>query len=220
MLDTVAASLSEAGDLSETLIRITHAARDNVPGADQASVSVRHADGHVETVAPTDQVAERADQIQYELREGPCYDVLIDDEVITYSADLANESRWSKYGPRANALGLGSQMAIRLTEHNESYTGLNLYSRDVHAFDDTPTVALLFSSHAKVALGYAQELESLNAAVMNRQVIGQAVGIVVERYGLNEERAFEFLVRVSQTSNTKLRDVAADIVKTTVDKVS
>ncbi len=219
LLDSVAASLSEAGDISETLSRITLAARDNVPGAHHVSISVRHADGRLETVAPTDQLASQLDELQYDLREGPCYDAVTDEE-ITYCADLANDSRWSEYGPRASALGVCSQLAIRLTERKESYTGLNLYSRDVHGFDDAPPVALLFSSHAKVALGYAQELGNLNAAVTNRQVIGQAVGIIIERYGLNEERAFEFLIRVSQTSNTKLRDVAADIVKTTVSKVT
>ncbi len=118
------------------------------------------------------------------------------------------------FGPRAAALGMGSQMAIRLTHKGDSYTGLNLYSRELAAFDDPDGVAQLFSGHARVALGYASEFDMLRSALATRQIIGEAIGISMERYRLTEERAFEFLIRVSQTSNVKARDVAADIVGT------
>lgn len=215
LLDTVATSLSETGDLPDTLSRITHSALDTVPGAEYVSISVRHPDDRLETLAPTSPLAEQLDELQYELREGPCYDAVTDEDV-NYCSDLATDGRWPVYGPRANALGVCSQMAIRLTERGETYTGLNLYSRKPRAFDGPPDVARLFSSHAKVALGYAHELGTLHAAVTSRQTIGEAVGIIIERYKLDQQRAFEFLIRVSQTRNVKLREVAADIVNETV----
>ncbi len=46
----------------------------------------------------------------------------------------------------------------------------------------------------------------------SRKVIGQAIGIIMERYGLDEDRAFGFLRRVSRQTNVKLRFVAADVV--------
>ncbi len=213
LLDTVAGSLSEPADLQETLSRITRSARDNVPGADYASISIRQPDDHLETIAPTSPLIYDADQLQYELHEGPCYDA-VTDEAVAYSPDLAHDTRWPSFGPRAAALGMGSQMAIRLTHKGDSYTGLNLYSRELAAFDDPDGVAQLFSGHARVALGYASELDMLRSALATRQIIGEAIGISMERYRLTEERAFEFLIRVSQTSNVKLRDVAADIVGT------
>ncbi len=212
----VAASLSEAGDLEQTLDRITRTARDTVPGADYASISVRHSDGRLETLAATDPLVVEADALQYELREGPCYDAVTDEDS-TYCPDLSNDSRWPRYGPKARDLGLASQLAFRLAGRKGTYTGLNLYSGSLAAFNEPSGIAGLFSSHAKVALGYAEELDTLKAAVATRQMIGEAIGIVMERFTLTEERAFEFLIRLSQTSNVKLRNVATEIVRLSAD---
>lgn len=208
----VAASLSEPGNLADTLARISNTARDTVPGADFASITVRHKDGRLETLTTTDPVILQADAIQYELRQGPCYDAVTNSEMV-YCADLGADTQWPDYSPRAHQLGLCSQVAVRLSDSHGTYTGLNLYSTEPDAFGADPMdVARLFSSHARVALGFARELDTLKGAVGTRQVIGEAMGIVMERYALTEERAFEFLIRMSQTSNVKLRDVAKGIV--------
>jgi AmiR/NasT family two-component response regulator len=91
--------------------------------------------------------------------------------------------------------------------------GFNLYSNQPHQITmETRQLASLFANMAAVALGWTRQEESLNQALVTRNLVGQAVGIVVERYRLDSERAFSFLVRTSQTTNTKLRDVAAGIV--------
>jgi AmiR/NasT family two-component response regulator len=58
-------------------------------------------------------------------------------------------------------------------------------------------------------------VENLKEAMQTRQLIGRAVGIAMERYRLDEQRAFAFLARVSQTSNVKLRAVAEELVAET-----
>ena len=63
-----------------------------------------------------------------------------------------------------------------------------------------------------MAIEYAQEIHNLQEAMRTRTTIGQAVGIVMERYKLTDERAFAFLTRVSQHRNIKLRLVAQEIV--------
>ena len=209
---SVADSLGEAGDLPETLARITRSAREMVPRADYVSISIRHGDGSLETVAPTDLLIVKADELQYSLREGPCYDVVTEEQV-TYSGNLSTDPRWPTYGPRAAQMGVCSQMAMRLHNEPNLRLGLNLYSRKRAAFGDSRQVAEIFVSHAKVALGYASEVNILRAAVATRKVIGEAIGIVIERNHLDEERAFEFLIQVSQNCNLKLRDVAAEIVE-------
>jgi AmiR/NasT family two-component response regulator len=94
---------------------------------------------------------------------------------------------------------------------------LNLYSRRSYAFDaDTRRAAWLFATHAAFAMGrtrQVQELEELHQALVTRKVIGQAIGIIMQRYELDEDRAFEFLIRVSRSSNTKLREVAYEITE-------
>jgi hypothetical protein len=205
-------SLARPGDLSQALDRIVAAACETVPGADFASISVRHPDGKLETVAATDPVVVEADELQYALREGPCFDAVTVDAA-TYSRDLSQDSTWPHFGPRVAEWGLLSQMAVRLADQADTVSGLNLYSETRNAFEHTNGMPQLFASHARVALGYATQLQTLQGAISTRETIGKAIGIVMERYHLSDERAFEFLIRLSQNSNTKLRDVAGEVVQ-------
>jgi AmiR/NasT family two-component response regulator len=87
-----------------------------------------------------------------------------------------------------------------------------LYSRDRHAFDGSFEVAELFATQAALVLGFSRTIQNLNHALGSRTVIGQAVGIVMERYGMDQTRAFDYLSRLSQNSNTKLRIIADNLV--------
>jgi GAF domain-containing protein len=128
------------------------------------------------------------------------------------SPNLAADERFPRYAPAALAHGIRAQAGIRLFEGPRSQGALNLYSTRVGAFEDFETLAALFAHQAAVAIGYAREVQNLNEAVRTRQRIGQAVGIVMERYGLTDERAFAFLTRLSQHRNVKLRVVAQELV--------
>jgi len=207
----MADALAQPGDLVQALDRIVNAASDTVPGADYASITVRRRDGSLETVAATAQLVIEADELQYSLREGPCYQAVTVDQT-SYARDLATDPNWPNFGPQAAEMGLLSQMGVRLAEQSGSTTGLNLYSRSRKAFEDSDGLPELFASHARVALGYASQLQTLNGAIGTREIIGKAIGIVMERYHLSSERAFEFLIRTSQNSNIKMRDVAAGVV--------
>jgi len=210
-IQVVADSLAVPEDLDGALARIVTAARDNIAGTDYASITIRHQDGTLETAASTDPIAVAVDEMQYTLHEGPCYDVAIA-ETVTYANDLAVDPDWPRYGPRAAELGMRSQFAVRLADGRGTATGLNLYSRSLKAFEETEGMPELFASHARIALGYATELQSLKGAIGTREKIGQAIGILRERYKVSPDRAFDYLVRLSQNSNTKLRDIASTIV--------
>lgn len=94
--------------------------------------------------------------------------------------------------------------------------GLNLYATESDTIDpDTVWMAELLATQAAMALGHARQAEVLNQALFTRKVISQAIGILMGRYELDEDRAFAFLTCVSQDSNTKLRDIAARLVETT-----
>jgi hypothetical protein len=215
VLDTIrrlSANLTP-GDLDHTLARITAAAVEVLPGVHYASITVRHADGSLETVAPTDDMLLGVDAAQYDLHEGPCYDAAVDDVYVS-SPNLAADERFPRYAAMAVKAGIRAQAGVRLfdTPKPSAQGALNLYSRDVGSFTDMSIVSQLFAHQSAVALDYAREVENLQEAVKTRQAVGRAVGIVMERYGLTEERAFAFLARVSQTRNVKLREVAAEIV--------
>jgi len=101
------------GDLDHTLGRITQAAVEVLPDVEFASITVLHADGRLETVAPTDELLWGVDAAQYELREGPCYEAAAD-AVHVVSPDLANDLRFPRYAVTAVAAGINAQAGIRL----------------------------------------------------------------------------------------------------------
>lgn len=202
----LSAALTPA-DLDQTLARITAAAVEVVPDVRYASITVKHADGRLETAAPTDDVVCELDAAQYQLQEGPCYESAVETAHVT-APDLAVDERWPKYGPVAVRAGIRAQAGLRLFENDASNGALNLYSDRAGAFQDLSAVGQLFAHHSAVALAYAHEVGQLREAIRTRQLIGQAVGVVMERYQMDDARAFGFLTRLSQDSNTKLRVVA------------
>ena len=92
-------------------------------------------------------------------------------------------------------------------------------TRPVSARSTTPIdVTALFAHQAGVAIAYAVGVTSLSEAVKTRTLIGQAIGIAMERYDLNDERALAYLQRVSSHSNVKLRIVAGELVASSRDR--
>jgi hypothetical protein len=213
----VATGLARAltpGDLDDTLRQVTAAAVEVLPDVRYASITVRHDDGRLETAAPTDELICDIDAIQYDLREGPCYEAASETVHVT-SPDLAADSRFPQYAPAAVEAGIRAQAGIRLFDHRGSQGALNLYSERAGAFADLGLLAQLFAHQSAMALDYAREIQNLNEAIRNRGTIGQAVGIVMERFGLDEARAFGFLVRLSQDQNVKVRALAEQLVAAT-----
>jgi hypothetical protein len=208
-----------AGDLDHTLDRITTAAVEVLPGVHYASITVRHPDERLETVAPTNDLLLPLDAAQYQLHEGPCYEAATDESYVV-SPNLAADERFTRYAAVAARAGIRAQAAVRLfeTPKPSAQSALNLYSRDVGSFADMGMLGGLFAHQAAVALEYAREVDNLQEAMLTRQLIGRAVGITMERYSLPEQRAFAFLARVSQTRNVKLRKVAEELVAEAEDR--
>ena len=201
----------EPGDLEQTLHRLTAAAVEVLPDVGQASITIAHADGSLDTVGETDQVIRDLDARQYELREGPCYLAASETSHIV-ARDLATDERFPRYGPAAVEAGVRSQAGIRLFDAPQANGALNLYSAQVGAFEDLTVLSALFAHQAAVAIAYAGEVGTLRKAMQTRATIGKAVGIVMERYQLTDDRAFAFLTRLSQHRNVKLNRVAEEVV--------
>jgi AmiR/NasT family two-component response regulator len=62
-------------------------------------------------------------------------------------------------------------------------------------------------------LALEQEVDGLKIALGTRTLIGKAIGIIIEREGVNETEAFERLKTLSQHSNVKLRDIAVGVAR-------
>ena len=152
------------------------------------------------------------DQAQYETGQGPCLDSLYEQQTLRLS-DISSDCRWADFYARATQLGVRSMLAIQLSVEGDNLGALNLHSREPDAFsDESEQVALMFAGHAAVAFAGAQAQEHMEAAVSRRDVIGQAKGILIERYKISGQEAFRLLVVASQSTNIKLYDVADYLV--------
>ncbi len=206
----LAEELHAAGDVQETVEHVTTMALD-VLGADLASITMIHRGQRLETVAPTDPVAEDLDQLQYDLREGPCYDSSWRGETLL-SRDLLRDERWPQWARKAAAEGICSMLAVELATAEDRVGALNLYFTTPRDFDrDDIDFAHIFGRHASIAVSYKSENAGLLVALDSRKLIGQAQGILMERYDMSESQAFNVLTRYSQNNNIKLRDVAEQL---------
>jgi hypothetical protein len=201
---------------------VTRLALDRVPHAATASITTLERDRFV-TSAATDDVARRADAIQYALGSGPCIDAIVDQTVYN-PKDLASDDRWPEYGQRVQAeLGLRSMLSYRMNlEFAGLIAGLNLYGRDPDVFDEHDLAeGLLLTTHAAQAVSAAHlrdRAENLERALSSNRDIGTAAGVLMAQHKVTREQAFDLLRIASQNTNRKLRDVALDVIDTgTVD---
>lgn len=207
LTQAVASSLSEPGDVEQTLRRITHTARDTVPGVDYASICVRHHRRGLETIAPTSPLLCEANAMQVALNEGPSFETPNDGAAI-YSPDLAVDGRWPRYGAALADLGLLSQLAVEIAHPTEAQVSLNLYSRSRDAFTDHQRLAELFSSQSQIALRYAQEVHALTVALSTGTTVGRATGVMMERQGVSADVALRTLEGLAKNAKGSLVEAA------------
>jgi ANTAR domain len=183
-----------------------------IPGVDAGSISITE-HGRIETRHPSTEAIGKLDHTQSELYEGPCISAIDDppENGIVVAQDFAGEDaqRWPRFAPRAVEAGYRSLMSTQLTADGGPRAALNLYSATAHAFDEHARVlAGLFGIQAALLLYGADTAHHLQKAVDSRDRIGQAKGILMERFSLDDEAAFQMLVKSSQDTNMKLTDVA------------
>jgi ANTAR domain/GAF domain len=196
----------------DTLSYVTHAVADCIPSVDYASISVIDGAGELSTVGATDPLALKADSLQYELNEGPTASAVAGRAPVQ-SADVAQDFRWPRYGARVAELGLRGQTALLLQSGDRPLGALNMYSASAGVLrGEELLIAQAHAARAASGMLLSRRLETFSAATRTRGIINQAVGLVMERYSLDSQRAFDYLVNVSRSSNVKLPHVASEVV--------
>jgi hypothetical protein len=140
--------------------------------------------------------------------------VLAGDDLVNVR-DTGLDRRWPDWSSRARDAGVVSALAVRVGTLGPVHGTLVLTSGQPSAFDGPGTAvrARLLGAHAGAALVAAQQQENLWQAVDARKLIGQAQGMLMERFTLDTDQAFAVLLRYSQDRNLKLRTVAEQLVE-------
>jgi GAF domain-containing protein len=193
-----------------------------MPGGPEVSVTLLVKD-KPGLMASTGQLAVDLDERQYERDHGPCLHAARTGDVVEI-ADARTDPRWRDYLTRAVEYGFLSSLSIplRIDEEDEVTGALNIYARDADAFDeDSRAAASRFAPYATVAAGNLHayqaardKADNLQRALESRAVIDQAKGVLVERYKLTPDQAFQLLARASMHANRKVRDIADHLVHT------
>lgn len=209
----LAAAMDDVRSLEDTLTTVTSAALDLVPGSIAASITLRRGGARLESMGPTSEIASNADLLQYTLNEGPCLDAAREVPLIQ-SPDIRRDSRWPVWGPAAyESEGILSIVSVQLLSARGVHGALNIFSTEADAFDrDAVALAAVLAVHAGIAVRTTLLEEDLAAAVTSRRLIGQAQGLLMERFSLDEDASFALLRRLSQTSNVKVVEIARRVV--------
>ncbi len=204
----------QSEDEEAILHHMVRAAIDLVPGAEEASISLVVGRRRIESRAPSSALPQQVDALQSTTGQGPCLDAAYKERTVMVE-DMSTERRWPAFAKGALALGAGSMLSFQLFVVGDTLGALNLYSRKANAFsDESEHAGLLVAAHAAVAFAEAQKATQLHGALSSRDVIGQAKGILMERYKITADQAFVLLARASSDANVKLVRAAEELSST------
>lgn len=215
--DSVVLSEETLDTVVETVVSF---ALSTIPGPTGASVSLARND-RITTANANSDLVRALDAVQYEAASGPCVDAIRTGIRQHASGAQMLQERWPVFATAAVAGGINAMLSTPLEARGHSIGSLNLYSHCEDAFgDESQRVATVFTRHAGVVLVNAAQYADAESAKVNllealatRQVIGQAMGIIMARERCRSDDAFDVLRKVSQHTNVKVRDIAAEILR-------
>jgi GAF domain-containing protein len=200
-------------ELQPTLQAITAAAVSMLSPARYAGLTI-FSGGELIPRASTGEPPLLLDRLQQQIGDGPCIRAARHQTVIGIE-DTRQDERWPRFCVEAAGLEVRSMLCVPLWVDERGLGALSLYAEQPAAFGELhERVSTLLATFAALALAEAQRADQLHEALGNRDVIGQAKGILMERHGVTADAAFGVLSRVSQAENIKLAEIARRLVLT------
>jgi GAF domain-containing protein len=203
----------EDARLEPTLNAITAHAAAAHPAANDAGLILLNG-GKLIPQATTGRAPQLLDIKQQETGRGPCIEAAREQTLICIN-DLLRDPRWPEFSAEARACGVRSMLCAPLWVNERTLGTLSLYATHSGVFGEhDKRIIELFATLAALALAEAQRTDHLRTALLNRDVIGQAKGIIMERYDIDADAAFSTLQRISQDQNMKLHEIARQVTET------
>ncbi|MCB5273524.1 hypothetical protein BJG92_01046 [Arthrobacter sp. SO5] len=210
-LGNIARELQHENNPDSVLAGIVHAALELVPHAADASISLVTGRRRIVSRAASSDLPRRVDALQSETGQGPCLDASYEERVVSVP-DFSTDQRWPDFSRPAFELGARSMLSFQLFVDGDHLGVLNLFGSEAGAFDEeSERIGALVAAHAAVAVAGSQQVTQLTQALDTRDLIGQAKGILMERFKITAQQAFLLLSRTSSELNIKLHDVAEQL---------
>jgi GAF domain-containing protein len=212
-LASVAQALAAEEDFAGVINRTCQLAVATIEGCDHADIMLVAAGNVITAPAATDWVGTRVVSIEAEFNEGPCVDATKTGSTVIVP-DLQSERRWPHFVARCLAeTPVRSSIGVPLTAGGRTIGAIDLYADAPNSFSDEDlAVAALYAAHAAIAFSAARERQQLQEALISRDIIGQAKGIIMAQSRVGADEAFDLLRRASQRLNEKVVIVAQRVV--------
>lgn len=194
---------------------------------DTAAIGIllKDSDGHLRLIAASSEQARLLELFQLQSDEGPCLEAFASGDPVVETDLPAAFERWPSFTPYAVGAGYKSVYAIPLRLRGDVIGALNLFRSDCgpladgdialgRAIADLATITIL---QAEATTQAQQRDEQLQFALDSRIIIEQAKGMLVEHGRMDMPTAFSLIRAYARNSNTKLTDVATDIVERKLD---
>jgi GAF domain-containing protein len=209
----LAPAVAASSGIEETFADICAAAVELIPGADLADIMLIR-DGHVVSIGATAELSATLDPLQQELGEGPCAQAASDTTVVR-SNDLRREERWARYAPAAVELGVQSCLSFKLYSSSQSAATMNIFGCGADVWnDEAETTGAVLAAHAAAAIASSRWGAATRSPLAERERIGQAKGIIMERYGVDDICAFTMMRRLADEAGIQLAAVAQRVIDT------
>jgi GAF domain-containing protein len=213
----MARSVAAPRNIDEVLSGVTSTVIELLPGADTCGVLLVSKGGMFESLSGTSELIYEVDRLQEKHNAGPCVEAATN-EVIVRTDDFETETRWPNYSREVCTLGVRSGISFKLYTGDRTAGALNVFSRKPNSFGtDAEVIGSILAAHAAAAILASRESEGLQTALLSRDLIGQAKGILMERYDIDAVGAFDMLRKLSQQMNVRLAEVAQRVVDTRSD---
>lgn len=204
---------------ASTLTAIAQSARQSVSGAHRAAITlVNDARGgcpKLEFGGATGDVAAGLVRSELAHRAGPTPAAVVRCAAVSSWGGVHFGGRWVGVRAEAQRVDVDAALAVPIVDHvhGSAFAVLTFWGPSAEGFParavvEAETIAALFS----VALTAARSNKQFQAALRSRDVIGQAKGMIMERFRVDATRAFALLARPSQDSNVPLVAVASDLI--------
>lgn len=210
-----AVALQQRGetDAENALRQLNETTVASIPGARYCGITLVDEDGRVKSIGATGTYAQILDEVQAELEEGPCLSAAWENHIMLID-DMTVESRWPRYcAAVVERTPIRSVLSVQLDTPSAGVAALNFQAEEPGVFDeDSVELARVFAVHTTLAWNSLQRERQFQTALGSRDLIGQAKGILMERFDIDAVAAFNTLRSLSQDLNIKLSEVAARIV--------
>lgn len=207
----LAGALVGGAAIEDVLTKVASASVALLPGADLAKISVID-NGELRSIATTSHLTALLDSAQRKSGEGPCLEAISAQKAVRCD-DLRSDVRWPRFAQPAAAAGVRSVLSCPADIPGATAATLSLFGLQPKAFGmESDAVGAMLASHAAIALTNEEQERQFKAALATRDVIGQAKGMIMGRFGVDAPRAFAILTAISQQTNTPVRDLAGEVV--------